>query len=216
MLLLLCVLVALDSASLGQFMISRPLVAATLSGWIVGDPEGGVMIGLVLELLQLPFFQIGGTRVSEGGLGAVVGAAVLAEASGPGGLAFGVLLGLVVANLGGFSVDGLHRRQAATVPQPADGRLTPAALGRFHLGGLARDALRGAVVGGVGLGVAVFLGETLAGGWLLDAPHTDLVLLAAASFSVGAFFHNLGAARRSMGALLVGALLGLAVTVAVG
>ena len=30
--------VATDSTSFAQFMVSRPLVAASLAGWIVGDP----------------------------------------------------------------------------------------------------------------------------------------------------------------------------------
>ncbi|MED5200176.1 MAG: hypothetical protein VYB51_10255 [Gemmatimonadota bacterium] len=35
-------LLALDATSVGQFMISRPLVAGTLAGWWLGDPGVGL------------------------------------------------------------------------------------------------------------------------------------------------------------------------------
>ncbi|MEZ4414528.1 MAG: PTS sugar transporter subunit IIC [Gemmatimonadota bacterium] len=212
----LVVVVALDGASVGQFMISRPLVAGSLAGWIVGSPEGGLTIGLILELLQLPFFQIGGARVSEGGLGAVVGAAVLSSNAGPGGVALGVLLGLVMANVGGWTVEWLHRFQGVAAPRDHDGRLNPAEVTAFHWRSLARDAARGAVVGAFGLLLARLLGGPAAEGWLLDAPHTRLVLLAAGSFSLGAFFHNLGTGARSVGALLAGLAVGLFLTGVLG
>ncbi|MEX0912584.1 MAG: hypothetical protein WD031_04060, partial [Gemmatimonadota bacterium] len=53
LLILLGGLVAVDGTSVGQFMISRPFVAAAHAGWAVGDPIHGMVIGLVLEAFHL-------------------------------------------------------------------------------------------------------------------------------------------------------------------
>ena len=36
---------ALDGTSIGQIMVSRPIVSATLAGWLVGDPATGLLVG---------------------------------------------------------------------------------------------------------------------------------------------------------------------------
>ena len=41
---------ALDGTSVGQFMLSRPVVAGALTGWMLGDPALGLLIGTLLEL----------------------------------------------------------------------------------------------------------------------------------------------------------------------
>jgi mannose/fructose/N-acetylgalactosamine-specific phosphotransferase system component IIC len=40
---------ALDAAAVGQFMVARPLVAATLGGLVAGDPVAGALAGILLE-----------------------------------------------------------------------------------------------------------------------------------------------------------------------
>jgi len=52
-------LLALDGTSLGQFMISRPLVAGVLTGWMVGDPLLGLLIGGILEIYFISIFPVG-------------------------------------------------------------------------------------------------------------------------------------------------------------
>jgi len=59
-------LLALDGTSVGQFMLSRPLVAGGLVGWVLGDPALGFTIGAVLELYLLVSFPTGGSRFPEG------------------------------------------------------------------------------------------------------------------------------------------------------
>ena len=41
-------LVGLDSVSFVQAMISRPVIAGPIAGFILGVPEGGMMAGVVL------------------------------------------------------------------------------------------------------------------------------------------------------------------------
>ena len=50
------VLVGLDLASVVQSMITRPLVAGTVTGFILGDPVAGATVGTVLELFALEGF----------------------------------------------------------------------------------------------------------------------------------------------------------------
>jgi mannose/fructose/N-acetylgalactosamine-specific phosphotransferase system component IIC len=50
---LLGAVVALDATSFGQLMLSRPLVAGTLAGALVGLPLEGALVGAMLEALSL-------------------------------------------------------------------------------------------------------------------------------------------------------------------
>ena len=87
---------AIDGTTFGQFMVSRPLVSATLGGWMVGAPAQGALIGMVLEIFQLTVLPVGAARYPEGGPAAVAAGAVFA--SGPAGA--GALLVMLVATLG--------------------------------------------------------------------------------------------------------------------
>ncbi len=46
-------LVGLDLVSVPQAMISRPLVTGTVAGWLVGDVEAGLRIGVALRAVRL-------------------------------------------------------------------------------------------------------------------------------------------------------------------
>ncbi|MEX0690285.1 MAG: PTS sugar transporter subunit IIC [Gemmatimonadales bacterium] len=146
-------LTALDLVAFGQFMIGRPLVAGTVAGYIVGDPAAGALVGGLLELYALETLAVGGARYPDFGPAAVAGAVALAHA--PVALALGLAggLGLVVAWLGEWSIIGLRRsttravRARAAELDAGDRRI----LVRVHLGGIARDTVRGAVLTAVGL-----------------------------------------------------------------
>jgi len=45
--------VGLDLVSVPQAMLSRPLVAGTVAGWLAGDLEAGLAVGVLLELFAL-------------------------------------------------------------------------------------------------------------------------------------------------------------------
>ena len=70
-----------------QLMLSRPLVLGPLLGWALGDAQGGLVIGIPLELLFLGGVNLGGSLPDNETLlaGAMTTAAVLAgEATGTG------------------------------------------------------------------------------------------------------------------------------------
>src|SRR5437016_3948576 len=44
-----------------QLMLSRPIVLAPLLGWALGDPRGGLVLGVPLELIFLGGVNLGGS-----------------------------------------------------------------------------------------------------------------------------------------------------------
>lgn len=49
----------LDRTAALQVMISRPIVAAPLTGWLLGEPLAGLQVGALLELLWLGRLPVG-------------------------------------------------------------------------------------------------------------------------------------------------------------
>lgn len=52
-------LLALDHIAVGQFMVSRPLVIGPLLGWYWGDPETGLLAGIIVEILWVQVIPVG-------------------------------------------------------------------------------------------------------------------------------------------------------------
>src|SRR5512139_1785548 len=55
----LAVVLGLDRVAFLQCMVSRPLVAAPLTGWVLGAPLAGLEVGMLLELLWLGRLPVG-------------------------------------------------------------------------------------------------------------------------------------------------------------
>ncbi len=69
-------LIAIDTTTGWQVMISQPVVSCPVIGLIFGDPHLGVWMGILLELPWLINIPLGGVHGSEGNLGAVVAVAL--------------------------------------------------------------------------------------------------------------------------------------------
>lgn len=54
-------LAAVERKGALQLMLSRPIVLAPLLGWALGDPRGGLMLGVPLELIFLGGVNLGGS-----------------------------------------------------------------------------------------------------------------------------------------------------------
>lgn len=206
-------LLTLDQTSLGQFMLSRPLVSASLAGWFLGNPEAGILAGAVLEVLFLPAFPVGGARFPEGGPAGVVAAAASAAAGdGGAGLALGVGLGTVWGVAAGWSVSVLRRVNERIAPEGAGGKVRPSRIVAGHTSGLAMDFARGAGVTTLGILSGRLLGPVTPESWILGGPETGLALGTVAALALGGLLAGLGGWRRSpghlVGGLLLGALLG--------
>jgi len=147
-LLLLATGAGLDLASVVQGLLSRPLVVAALTGFAMGEIEGALRVGAVLELFALDVVPVGASRYPD--FGAATVAAVLYAAGTPWLESLGpaVGLGLVLATAGGATIPVVRRWNARLVRAFA-GRLeegSPAAVDRLHLQCLLHDLARSASV----------------------------------------------------------------------
>ncbi|MBI3792098.1 MAG: PTS sugar transporter subunit IIC [Gemmatimonadetes bacterium] len=217
---LLGALLGLDVVSFPQAMVSRPIVAATLAGLVLGAPANGVLAGAALELIALETLPFGASRYPEWGSAAVVGGALFAmQPTGrAGALTLAVLGALAVAWLGGGSMVALRRlnaRRARAVRAEVDAGAWSAVRG-LMLGGIALDLLRGGLVTLLALLVFVPVMQAAIGGWTLDpavSRATAVTLLAAVAVAAcWKIFHGSRAARWLFaGGLLAGlALVALA------
>lgn len=202
-------LVALDGTALGQFMVSRPLVAATLAGAVMGDAGLGLAVGGVLELFYLSALPVGGARFPEGGPAAVVAGAIAVAAGGMPGLVAGVAAGLVWGAAGGQTVGWLRRINARLAPDPSSPLLTPSAVGRVQLVCVVLDFARGVVLTGVGALLGGLLAGTVREAWPLGDGWSVGLLLVGAAVPLGALLRSFGLRPLLLGAgLAVGLLLG--------
>ncbi len=150
------VLVGLDMTSVAQTMLSRPLVAATVAGVIVGDPAGGLMMGVLLEFFALDVLPVGAARYPDYGLGAVSAVAVVAGSPGVLSTGLGCGLGLAVAYIGGVGAHLARISNGADVVRHAEALNSgdPRAIYGVHMRGLLREVTRSVLVLVVGLGAA--------------------------------------------------------------
>jgi mannose/fructose/N-acetylgalactosamine-specific phosphotransferase system component IIC len=140
----------LDTVSFPQAMLSRPLVAATAAGALLGEPAKGLLVGVALEFFALETLPFGASRYPEWGGAAVVGGAMFAMT--PEGTAaamtVSVLAGLVTAGLGGISMVALRRWNARWAKRQQLGleRGSGLTVAGLQLAGMTADLLRGLVL----------------------------------------------------------------------
>jgi mannose/fructose/N-acetylgalactosamine-specific phosphotransferase system component IIC len=147
----------LDFVSVLQGLLSRPLVAATVAGGLLGDLTAGMMAGMVLELYALDVLPIGASRYPDYSVAAVAGG--VAAALAPDAMAVGIagLVGLPMASLGGWSLQKLRRRNAVSVKRRLERVAAGEGLAIWELqrNGMLRDALRSFALALVGVAAAI-------------------------------------------------------------
>jgi len=149
-------LVALDLVSVPQAMISRPLVVGAVAGWLAGDVEAGLRVGVLLELFALDVLPIGAVRYPDYGPATVVGTALAVGAPWELGLGLSAGVALVLAVVGGWSLLAVRRLNARAIQRRAAALAAgeSRAIRMLQYGGLFRDAARGALLTIAGLLVA--------------------------------------------------------------
>jgi len=135
-------LIGLDRTALGQFMVSQPIVAGPLTGWVLGDPVAGLIIGGTLELIWVLDMPVGTFVPADSTVATVAATAIVVLGSGgaadPSVVGFGLLLTVLMAPASRLA-DQLMRQRNAQIPELA---LSPAGLpteGRvafWHIAGL--------------------------------------------------------------------------------
>ena len=200
-------LLALDATSVGQFMVSRPLVAGLLTGWVVGDPTLGLVVGALLELYLLVSFPTGGARFPEGATATVVAVATASVSGAVGAVPLAVAVGLVWGHLGGISITWQRRLNGHLVPEPETPH--PERVSRAHLAAVGLDFLRGAVITAVGVVAGRYALGALVDAWPLGARDSGGLLLVGGAVSAGILLRSLGGFRRRRLLFVAGLALGI-------
>lgn len=192
-------LVGLDSTAFPQVMFSRPLVAGALGGLVFGRPFEGLVVGAVLEIFALVILPVGAARYPEAGTGAVAAAAALAHAGGAGRavplLLLAVVFGLAWERIAGGSVILLRRENERLVARDAREPPGPDDVERRHLGAMAIDMVRGAVIALAGALIGSVLLRVLAPYWSIGSVTASGVLTVAAAGMVAAALPLFGGFR---------------------
>lgn len=210
---LLAAVAGLDVVSFPQAMISRPLVAASLGGALVGRVEDGLLVGVLLELIALEMLPVGASRYPEWGSASVVAGAIVAEFASrtPAALPMATLIGLVTALCGGWSMTQLRRLNALW----ARGRLEALQRGSYRtvvslqLAGMTADLVRGAAIATLALLLGRPLVAWTATAWTVDARVSNAVVVAvSATVAVAALWKRASAAADARWYLLGGLAVG--------
>jgi len=202
-------LLALDGTSVGQFMVSRPLIAGLAVGWVLGDPVLGVAVGAILELYLLVSFPTGGSRFPEGATATVVAVSAAVVADSPAGLPLAVAVGLVWGQLAGFSVTLMRQLNSRVVPEPGRGHPGAGGIVTAHLGAVAMDFARGAVVTLLGVLAGRAVVGAVHGPWALSPADSVGLLLVGGSASMGILLRDLGGFRKRKTLFVAGMALGI-------
>lgn len=111
----------LDRGPFLQSLVSRPLPAATLAGYLLGDPGMGLLCGLLLEPLWMMTLPVGGAvppnETAAAIAAAAAGVACAQGCPGVAGAALGVTLALPVGWFGAWLETMVRRRNGADLRQ---------------------------------------------------------------------------------------------------
>lgn len=216
LLLLWGTVVGLDLVSVPQGLLSRPLVAASVAGWLLtGDVEVGLRVGALLELFALNVLPVGASRYPEYGPAAVGAAVAAAGMPLSEGVGFGALLGLALALVSGWSLEWLrhanarhvHRLSSALNAGSAD------AIRRLQWAGVTRDVARSAGMTALAL-MAAYLWWGVRGIDFSRIPHllTPVLVGVGLAAALSGALRTAGGGRR-MAWLGVGLATGLVVII---
>lgn len=193
----------LDLVSGPQVLLARPIVVGTLAGLALGDVTSGILVGGILELYALEVLPVGATSYPDHGPG-TVGAVWLTVQAGTSAAAFGVLLALLIAEVGGYTLIAVRRLngRALAAAAAALDRGEPHAAGRLQRAGALRDAVRSFLLTMVALAMAhLALPVVLRA----EGASTILAVVVIGAGLAGAVAGALRTAGRSRRAILLGA-----------
>jgi PTS system mannose-specific IIC component len=178
-------LVGVDLVTAPQGLLSRPLVAASVAGWLAGDVGAGIGVGVILELFALDVLPVGAARYPDYGAAAVGAAVLAAGADRWAGLGAGTALGLALAAVGGWTLQGLRHAntRALQVSAAALAAGDSSAIVRLQWMALLRDIGRSALLGGVAIATALAARPVIAA---TDPARWQMVAAVAVGCSIAA------------------------------
>ncbi len=218
---LLGAVLGLDVVSFPQAMLSRPLVAATLTGALMGAPERGLILGATLECFALETLPVGASRYPEWGSSSVVGGALVAlpGVKGAGALLLAVIVALSWAWVGGWSMVQLRRLNAVWARRRHDAvaRGSRTTVIGLQLYGMTADLARGALMTAVGLSIFVPLTQLALARWSTPDLVTRGILMALAGIvAAGATHKVFHAVSQTRWYMLAGLAIGATLLVVLG
>jgi len=214
LLLVLGGFIGLDATSAPQLMISRPIVAATLSGLAFGHPAEGMLLGVILEAFSLVILPVGAAKYPESGTAAAAAAAAYASVAAPGldapVLFLSAAFGLVWERVTGATVTWVRRLNERLVEwRPSPGRVVSREVERRHVAAMCADFLRGGLVTVVGAVAGAALIGIAAPIWTLRAGAALGIMFVGAAAMVAASLPLFGGWRERRLAFSLGILCGL-------
>jgi len=185
---------AMDSVSWPQVMVSRPLVSATLGGWVLGDPSAGFLVGALLELMSLRHPPFGAARYPDTGpAGLIAGSAYAAVGTASlGSLVAAILAGWAIGWIGAVTVQLRRRGNERLLSPESELAARPNLLERRHKTAVRLDFVRGALITAGFLVPAV-----LAAAWAVEQPAAGLATVWGAAMLVTALAAAAGAGGRT-------------------
>ncbi|HUJ18293.1 MAG TPA: PTS sugar transporter subunit IIC [Nitrospirota bacterium] len=136
-------LIGLDRTAAGQVMISQPIVAGPVTGWLLGDPSAGFVIGALLELIWVLDMPVGNFVPADITVGTVSATAIAVIGSGGQApldlIGFSILLTTGMAPVSMITDQFIRKSNAALAESARAGAdEDPAcALSRSHIAGVA-------------------------------------------------------------------------------
>ena len=150
-------IVAMDTTSGPQSLISEPVVSSTLLGLLFGMVETGLVLGTIFQLLWLGYLPLGGRRFPDGAMGAFCGTASLLTANTifslttitlNAGIIFAIIWGVVASHFGMRTtiIERNMKNHRFETLQAKFNTGTSYSILLFHFSGIGISFLRGAIV----------------------------------------------------------------------
>ncbi|HYW50759.1 MAG TPA: PTS sugar transporter subunit IIC [Gemmatimonadaceae bacterium] len=158
---LLGALLGLDVVSFPQAQVSRPLVAATLGGALMGNAVVGLTCGVLLELFAHETLPFGASRYPEWGSSSPIAGAAAAAGAAAGNLSmallFAVTFGLLSASVGGWSMVKLRQLNARLARRRLDAlaRGSARTVAGLQVAGASADLVRAGLISIIAATVAL-------------------------------------------------------------
>lgn len=212
---LLGAVLGLDTVSFPQAMLSRPIVACTVTAGFLGAAPAGLLLGALVEAFALETLPVGASRYPEWGSSSAVGGALVAQSPdySPGSILTAVVATLCMAWCGGWSMVQLRQLNARWAHQRHDlvASGSRSAVIGLQLYGLSADLVRGAIMTAVGLVIFTPVYQRSLTHWAIDATVTRTILIAVAGVAIAGAVHKVFHATTFTGwYFLVGLGVGLA------
>lgn len=205
-------IVGVDATSFAQTMISRPLVAATITGVIMGRPAEALFLGSLLELFAIVILPVGAARYPESGTASVAATAAYMSSTpllSPSVALLAVLFSLVWEQVGGQSVVLTRRFNEKFVKFDPNEAAPERRFEWRHRAAIMLDFVRAFVVTVAGIAIGSLAIRGLSQFWNLNASVAPAILSIGVCCMVAAVLPLFGGLRAQKLAFGVGLALGL-------